>query len=165
MQNARVKAEIYQCLHRFRNYVRTKGKNESFVMIRPIKQKTTVYWTGHSFGYESSMFTVVSLGILHNGEDKELCQRFKVVRRERERERERERDPHRHLHKHSFAPFVSYLETTKSASEKHHPGSEAWKKAMKKVQSALCSDCASENGTDSFCDPGQIGRSAQVWAA
>ena len=46
----------------------------------------------------------------------------------------------------SFAPFESNLKTSKSVSEKRHPGSEAWRKEMKTVQRALSSDCAGETG-------------------
>ena len=53
---------------------------------------------------------------------------------------------------HTFVPFESNLKTTKSASAKHHPGSEAWRKEMKKVQRAPCSDSASKNCADSKDD-------------
>ena len=43
----------------------------------------------------------------------------------------------------------SNLKTTKTASAKHHPGSEAWREERKEVQRAPCAGCTSETCTDS----------------
>ena len=53
------------------------------------------------------------------------------------------------FHLHSFAPFESNLKTTKSASAKHHPGSEAWREERKKAPRAPCAGRASGSCTDS----------------
>ena len=51
--------------------------------------------------------------------------------------------------KKTFATFEFSLKTTKTASAKHHPGNEAWREGRKKVSSAPCAACASENCTES----------------
>ena len=48
----------------------------------------------------------------------------------------------------TLVAFESNLKTTKIASTKHHPGSEALMEERKKVQRAPCAGCANENCTD-----------------
>ena len=70
---------------------------------------------------------------------------------------------------HTFVPFESNLKTTKSASAKHHPGSEAWREERKKVQRAPCAGCANETRTDSkemeVCDTVHSAQCLRAWSA
>ena len=75
MQKVRVKETIIDFYIVIQIMFGPGGKNDSFVTMRSIKQKNN----GHWFGHESSTFTVVSAGILHNGGGKELCQKCKVA--------------------------------------------------------------------------------------
>ena len=66
---------------------------------------------------------------------------------------------------HLLNPIGKHRKTTRSASAKHHPGSEAWREEMKNVQRAPCAGSASENCTDLKNESLRCGAHCGVYAS